>query len=345
MEKKLYELIIDEEFRDLISPLDENERQILEDSIVTNGCEMPLVVWKGIIVDGHNRYEICKKNGIIFAVEEKEFEGRDDAKLWIIENQLGRRNLNDYQKIEISIRYEEIIRKDSKERQKRKKRGFVQSEMTEQNKGKTTREIISKIIGVSNGNYYMGKKLAEDADEETKRQLRQGDKNIGRAYRELKEKEKSNNSTENEIGQKDREADRTHTRESEPKPGEEMETPIQRFDASHHPLSRKVELEIKPIEGTRDLSPYDIDRTEEEIISLGGVPADDEQKRGISEFMMVKADVKRHLDYSVMKLTDLFTGLTALSSTDENLDALEGMIDEYCMELKEQLENHRRKEQ
>ena len=247
MEKKLYELGIDEEFRDLISPLDENERRILEDSIVTNGCEMPLVVWNGIIVDGHNRYEICEKNKIPFAVEEKDFEGRDDAKLWIIENQLGRRNLNDYQKIEISIRYEEIIRKDSKERQKRKKRDFVQSEMTEQKRGKTTREIISKMIGVSNGNYYMGKKLAEDADEETKRQLRNGGTNIGRAYRELKEKEKPNNSVETESGQKDRETSRAYTDESEKKPGEDMESPIQRFDASRHSLSRKVEVEIKPI--------------------------------------------------------------------------------------------------
>jgi hypothetical protein len=50
------------------------------------------------IVDGHNRYDICQEHGIPFAIMEKEFENRDEALMWMISTQLGRRNLTTYQK-------------------------------------------------------------------------------------------------------------------------------------------------------------------------------------------------------------------------------------------------------
>jgi len=80
---------------------------VLEGSILANGCETPLIVWKGkgIIVDGHNRYRICKANGIPFAIEEKEFENEEEVMYWIVMNQIGRRNLNAYSKIEMGIHH------------------------------------------------------------------------------------------------------------------------------------------------------------------------------------------------------------------------------------------------
>ena len=83
--KELRTLTIDPEFRDLIPPLTEEERKLLEDSIVVNGCESPLFIWNGVIVDGHNRYDICRKHGIPFAVVEKDFTSRDAALMWIIQ--------------------------------------------------------------------------------------------------------------------------------------------------------------------------------------------------------------------------------------------------------------------
>ena len=53
MEKQLYELMIDPDFAGLIPPLQDAELSMLTDSILANGCEMPLVVWNGAIVDGH----------------------------------------------------------------------------------------------------------------------------------------------------------------------------------------------------------------------------------------------------------------------------------------------------
>ena len=66
-EKKVYDLTVDPEFRDLIPPLNEEELKLLEASIVADGCESPLIVWNGVIVDGHNRYAICRKHEIPFA--------------------------------------------------------------------------------------------------------------------------------------------------------------------------------------------------------------------------------------------------------------------------------------
>ena len=66
-EKKVYELTVDPEFRDLIPPLNEEELKLLEESLVADGCESPLTVWNGVIVDGHNRYAICRKHDIPFS--------------------------------------------------------------------------------------------------------------------------------------------------------------------------------------------------------------------------------------------------------------------------------------
>ena len=48
-----------------------------------------------IIIDGHNRYEICQKHGLPFGILVMEFDNRDDVIEWIYQNQLSRRNLTD----------------------------------------------------------------------------------------------------------------------------------------------------------------------------------------------------------------------------------------------------------
>ncbi len=91
------ELMIDSEFRDLIPPLSNEELMLLENSLLVDGLRDPVLVWDGIVVDGHNRIRICMQNGIDVHFKEMEFLNRDAAKDWIIANQLSRRNLNDRQ--------------------------------------------------------------------------------------------------------------------------------------------------------------------------------------------------------------------------------------------------------
>jgi len=92
-------ITIDREFKNLIPAISDEERQQLEDNIVEfGGARDPLVVWsngdRDILIDGHNRYEICTRLGLNYHVEVMEFASRDEAADWIDRNQLGRRNLS-----------------------------------------------------------------------------------------------------------------------------------------------------------------------------------------------------------------------------------------------------------
>lgn len=100
-------LKIDKEFKTLIPPLSPKEYEQLEANIIADGCREPIVIWKGYIIDGHNRYEICKKHKIGYKVKEMSFESRDEAVVWICTNQLGRRNIaEETRKYLIGIQYE-----------------------------------------------------------------------------------------------------------------------------------------------------------------------------------------------------------------------------------------------
>jgi len=95
---KIMQLKIDKEFKNLISPLSKDEYEQLKNNIIQEGCRDALICWNGTIVDGHNRYEICREHNIEFRVEEKSFSSKGQVLDWIINNQLGRRNINDSQK-------------------------------------------------------------------------------------------------------------------------------------------------------------------------------------------------------------------------------------------------------
>jgi N6-adenosine-specific RNA methylase IME4 len=93
------DITIDKEFAAMIPPLSAEERQQLEENIVEHGgARDPLVVWNEknatILLDGHNRYEICTRHELPFDIHEMKLKGRDEAADWMDRNQLGRRNLH-----------------------------------------------------------------------------------------------------------------------------------------------------------------------------------------------------------------------------------------------------------
>lgn len=94
-EKKIYELKIDLEFKKLIPPLTTEEFKLLKENIIRDGCREPLCVWNDVIIDGHNRYDICTTNNIPFYIQPLKFINREDAQNWICANQLGRRNISE----------------------------------------------------------------------------------------------------------------------------------------------------------------------------------------------------------------------------------------------------------
>ena len=102
---------IDRELRGLIPPLLQEEREQLEQNILADRkCHDPIVLWQGLILDGHNRFEICIKHGIEFQIVNMTFESREEAIVWILDNQLSRRNLSDIARMEMSIKKMEMLR-------------------------------------------------------------------------------------------------------------------------------------------------------------------------------------------------------------------------------------------
>jgi N6-adenosine-specific RNA methylase IME4 len=88
-------LKIDDEFKSLIPPLTTEEFEQLEKNILAEGIREPIIVWSGydIIIDGHNRYEIAQRHNLKYTTFGMGFDTRDEVIDWMINNQLGRRNL------------------------------------------------------------------------------------------------------------------------------------------------------------------------------------------------------------------------------------------------------------
>ena len=189
MEKSLYNLEIDEGLEKVMPPLSELELELLTESLISEGCRDPLVVWNGKIIDGHNRYRICQENRIPFEYVEKEFDDLPDARLWIIRNQLARRNVPDYVRIELVLPLEAELKAEAKKRQIRKPKGFVPQTSAEQTKSKETREELAEMAGVSRDTIMKAKKITKEADEQTIDDLRNGNITINAAYNKIKKRE------------------------------------------------------------------------------------------------------------------------------------------------------------
>jgi N6-adenosine-specific RNA methylase IME4 len=112
---------IDPEFQALIAPLQQEERDQLEANLVAHGCRDPLALWRDILIDGHNRYEICARLKIRYRTVDVPLASREHALLWIEENQLGRRNLKEWQRA--AITHSILERRSALERQERARKG------------------------------------------------------------------------------------------------------------------------------------------------------------------------------------------------------------------------------
>lgn len=104
------DIVVFEELKAYIDPLTNDEYEALERSLLAEGCRDALVLWGDILVDGHNRYGICRKHGIAFnTVQNTRFQSMADVHLWMIEQHLGRRSVSDYQRGVLALRKREIL--------------------------------------------------------------------------------------------------------------------------------------------------------------------------------------------------------------------------------------------
>jgi hypothetical protein len=148
-------------------------------------------VWDGVIVDGHNRYRICHEHNVPFAIREKNFESKEQAKLWMARRQLGRRNLKPFQRCELVIPLEKVLKAEAEERRRQKIGDYRRTGETVKTSSPSTktRDIMAQMAEVSFDTISKAKVILDEADEETKDGLRQGKTTINAVYKKLAKKD------------------------------------------------------------------------------------------------------------------------------------------------------------
>jgi DNA modification methylase len=183
-------LNINNELKDLIPPLSQSEYSTLEQSIIDEGCRDKILTWNDTIIDGHNRYEICNRHKIPFATEDRDFDSIEDVKIWMIDNQKGRRNLSDGWKFELEQARKEILLEKGKKRhsETRKTTGnqYTGSLSIVDNDAKhNTQKEIASTLGWSTGKVAMADVVWKKAKPEIKEAVKSGDVSINQAYKDV----------------------------------------------------------------------------------------------------------------------------------------------------------------
>lgn len=193
-------VVIDPEFRQLIPPLTDEELASLEEGILRDGCLDPLIIWQEqrLLLDGHNRKEICDRYGVDYTTREISLPDRDTAERWIIEHQFGRRNLTPFQRAELALRLKPILAAEAKEKQREAGRNKLPQTLAEASDDGETRQRLAELAGVSHGTMAKADFIAQHADEDTKDKLRRGETSIHAEYTKLKDPHVAKNSGDNE---------------------------------------------------------------------------------------------------------------------------------------------------
>jgi site-specific DNA-methyltransferase (adenine-specific) len=202
---------IKKEYLKQIPSLSRSEFESLKQSIKEEGQHIPIIVNKqGIVLDGHHRFRACKELGIPLQYHTEEFKDSLEEKQFLIEVNLRRRQLNEFQRVEIGYSLENIEKERAKRRMSlggqrvglaNKKEDHDNNNVVEQRgasidatlepseeKGKVS-EIIAKNIGVSTTTYERGKKIIEKGTEDQKNNLRKDIIGITNVYNQIRRQE------------------------------------------------------------------------------------------------------------------------------------------------------------
>lgn len=195
-------LRIDPEFQALIPPLTPDERQRLEDSILADGCRDALLAWDGVLIDGHNRKEICEAFGKPYRVEEVECADRLEAMIRIRQIQAARRNLTDDQRAMNAAALADLMsEKTKRERAKnaaeslhgKKPPCLENASVTKhpkENKKERSRTVAARSAGTSERKVQQAQQVRKKSPE-LARKVEQGKVKLAAAVKQIKKEEKT----------------------------------------------------------------------------------------------------------------------------------------------------------
>lgn len=169
------------ELAELLPPLTGEQLAALETDLLANGCYSPVIVNEDlIVVDGHNRLELCQKHDIPYKIVVFSFADMLEAKQWALDTQKGRRNLDKWELGKIALKLKSDIEARAKENMGT--RTDLSATLPEGFAATDTRKELAEAVGL--GERTMGKvmQIDEHAPVAVKDALDSGELSINQGY-------------------------------------------------------------------------------------------------------------------------------------------------------------------
>ena len=188
-------LKVNPEYLALVPRPSKEEYAALERSIIDHGgCLEPIEVnERDEVLDGHTRFEICNNNSsgevLFFDTKLVKLPSVLEEKLYIIEKNLYRRHLTDYEKIVMAKPLEEFYAEKARLQQGTRTDLTFPSNEVKVEPIYTAKEV-AKAIGVSKATYERGKKIRDEGNEEEKQKARSKKRGVSSAYRAVLKRER-----------------------------------------------------------------------------------------------------------------------------------------------------------
>jgi ParB-like chromosome segregation protein Spo0J len=180
-------ITINQEYAELVPEISVEEYEALKQSVKENGLYVPIIVdQNGVLLDGHHRYKVCLELGIEPSYLIKEFADELDGKLFVIDCNLTRRQLNNFQRTELALKSKPILEAIAKRNESLGGKG-------DRNLTPLGRvdETIGERAGVSRDTVRKVERIIEffsegqDINEEVLEKLRSGKISVNEAYQQI----------------------------------------------------------------------------------------------------------------------------------------------------------------
>ncbi|MCW4024845.1 MAG: ParB N-terminal domain-containing protein [Candidatus Bathyarchaeota archaeon] len=186
-------------YEKLLPQMSEEEFTELKASIQAEGQHYPIIVNEDLeVLDGHHRFRACTELDIEPDFEVRKFDDKLHEKKFVIEANLRRRHLNNFQLVELAVPLLEIEKALAKQRQVQGGKagrdlqlGLAPDDAKPEPvfKAKAT-EVVAKKAGLSTRTFERGKKIIENASEGDKQRLRDGKVSISKVYQDITSSQK-----------------------------------------------------------------------------------------------------------------------------------------------------------
>lgn len=172
------EITFNEKYYEAVPRPTKIEFDALTYSIREKGLQESIVInHDGVILDGYTRYEICRNLGITPTFITKSFENKDQELQYVLEVNATRRQLNNFQRIELFIDIFKSISEEAKKRHNNRRHLHAPQP--------SSMVRYSQIVGVGEATTQHAIRVLDSGREDLIQRCRNGTMTINSAYCEV----------------------------------------------------------------------------------------------------------------------------------------------------------------